>query len=231
MPPVQRARSLRRESGLISTLAHGARWALVRGYLAVYHRLQITGREHLPQKAPFILIGNHASHLDAMVLSAPLQWRVQDRVYPLAAGDVFFESPAMAVFSASVLNAFPVWRGKAGPHALEEMRARLIEEPCIYILFPEGARSRDGKMMSFKGGLGRLVAGTEVPVVPCYLDGTFQALPPNCRCPRPGKITLRIGEPLVFSSVKDDGQGWKEISRQCEAVVHRLGGEPASERS
>src|SRR5207247_969021 len=102
------------------------------------HRLQVTGGEHLPKSAPFILIGNHASHLDAIVLGSPLPWKLQDRVFVLAAGDVFFDSPARSVFSAVVLNAFPVWRGKAGAHALEEMRTRLMEEPCIYILFPEG---------------------------------------------------------------------------------------------
>jgi 1-acyl-sn-glycerol-3-phosphate acyltransferase len=230
MPLDERARSLRRESGLLSTFARSIRWGVVRGYLRVYHRLEIIGREHLPKEPPFVLIANHASHLDALVLSAALPWRTLDRVYPLAAGDVFFEKPARAVLAASVLNAFPVWRGKAGAHALEEMRTRLIEEPCIYILFPEGTRSRDGAMAEFKGGLGRLTAAAEVPVVPCHLAGTFVALPPNCRVPRPRKVTLRVGEPVVFSDVANDGPGWKHISRTCETAVRRLGGEPIGER-
>ena len=51
-----------------------------------------------------------------------------------------------------------------------------MEQACGYILFPEGTRSRDGVIKEFKCGLGMLVAGTDVPVIPCYLQGTFKAL-------------------------------------------------------
>ena len=107
------------------------------------------------------------------MLAAPLPWRLRDRVFPIAAGDVFFETPMMSAFSAFFLNALPLWRKKCGPHALKELRDKLLEDPCVYVLFPEGARSRDGKMLPFKKGLGMLVAGTPVPVVPLS-GGLFQ---------------------------------------------------------
>jgi 1-acyl-sn-glycerol-3-phosphate acyltransferase len=229
--PEGRAQSVRRESGLISTISHTLRWALVRNYLRTYHRLKIINRGYLPKNPPFIVIGNHASHLDAIVLGALLPGRLQDRAFPLAAGDVFFDSPAKSVFSAVVINAFPMWRGKAGAHALMEMRKRLTNEPCVYILFPEGKRSRDGNMNPFKSGIGMLVAGTEVPVVPCYLDGTFQALPANCRWPRPRKIVVHIGEPLLFPSTANEGAGWREISQACENAVRALADRPGEEKS
>ena len=68
-----------------------------------------------------------------------------------------------------------MWRKRCGTHALDELRERLVGEPAIYILFPEGTRARDGKMGKFKPGLGRIVAASEVPVVPCHLAGAFQA--------------------------------------------------------
>jgi 1-acyl-sn-glycerol-3-phosphate acyltransferase len=222
MPLGQSFVSLRRESGLVHTAAHLVWWALVRGYLRFCHRLEICGDHGLPREPPFILVSNHTSHLDTLVLASQLPWRLRDRIFPIAAGDTFFETPVRAALAAGLLNALPMWRGKCGRHALEELRNRLLAEPCAYILFPEGTRSRDGKTASFKSGLGMLIAGTNVPVVPCSIAGAFQALPPHRVWPRFRQITLRVGEPLIFSSVKNDSEGWKEISQATEAAVRRL---------
>jgi 1-acyl-sn-glycerol-3-phosphate acyltransferase len=224
LPLGQALRSQQRESGLLHTAGHLLWWGLVRGYLAACHRLTIQGRKYLPQRPPFVLIGNHVSHLDALVLAAPLPWRLRDCIFPVAAGDNFFETPVMSFFAAGFLNALPIWRKKAGAHALQQLRERLVHEPCGYILFPEGTRSRDGTMGRFKPGLGMLVAGTEVPVVPCYLDGTYEALPPHGRRPRFCKITMRVGEPLTFAGVANERAGWQEIARVTEAAVRRLAG-------
>lgn len=225
LPIGTRLRSLRRESGLLESAARLGWWTMVRAYLAVSHRFTIQGREQIPSTPPFVLVANHVSHLDALVLAAPLPWRLRDRIFPIAAGDVFFDTPVVAAFSAGVLNALPMWRRRCGPHAMQELRQRLVDEPCAYILFPEGTRSRDGKMSSFKPGLGMIVAETGVPVVPCYLDGTYQALPPNRSWPTLHSITLRVGEPLVFASVKNEQAGWREIARAAEQAVRRLGEE------
>ena len=222
LPPKQRFRSLRRESGLIETIGHFACWSSIRLLLGVVHRLRIEGKEHIPGQPPFLLISNHASHLDAFVLASPLPWRLRDRIFPIAAGDVFFETPLTSVLSAGLLNALPMWRKNAGRHAMHELRDRLLNEPCAYILFPEGTRSRDGVMKSFKPGLGMLVAGTDVPVVPCHLIGTHEALPPDHTCPRPHRITLRVGAPLRFPSMPDTREGWELVARECEDAVRRL---------
>jgi 1-acyl-sn-glycerol-3-phosphate acyltransferase len=222
MTPAERWRSLQRENGLISTGLHLAWWSLVRGYLAMWHRLSITGRQNLPAQPPYVLVANHTSHLDALVLAAPLPWRLRDRVFPIAAGDVFFETPLASAFAAGLLNALPLWRKKCGPHALEQLRKRLLEEPCVYILFPEGGRSRDGKMMTFKPGLGMLVAGADAPVIPCHLDGCYEALPPENRFPKPRRIRLRIGEPVNFKDVANDRQGWLHIATTLKERVQAL---------
>jgi 1-acyl-sn-glycerol-3-phosphate acyltransferase len=222
--PVQRFRSFERESGLVQTALHQIWWNLVRGYLSFGHGLKIIGREHIPVQPPFLLVANHSSHLDALVLAAPLPWRLRDQVFPIAAGDVFFETPAIAAFAAGMLNALPMWRKKCGPHALQQLRQRLLDEPCAYILFPEGARSRDGTMLPFKPGIGMLVAGTPAPVVPCYLEGTFAALRPETRWPKLGeRITLRVGEPLIFDHVANKREGWEEIARETRRSVEELG--------
>jgi 1-acyl-sn-glycerol-3-phosphate acyltransferase len=223
LSPVARARSLRRESGIWSTCGHLGWHVLIKTYLGVYHRLRVEGAEYLPKQPPFVLIANHSSHLDAMILGSAVSCRWCDRVFPVAAGDVFFETPVRSLFSAQLINALPMWRKHCGPHALAELRQRLVDEPCAYILFPEGSRSRDGALLPFKPGLGMIVAGTPVPIVPCRISGAFEACPPLSRWPRPRRIRLRIGPPLRFEALPGNREGWEQVARDCSAAVRALG--------
>jgi 1-acyl-sn-glycerol-3-phosphate acyltransferase len=223
-----RARSIRREVGLLTTMMTTLRWVVVRCYLRVFHRLRVEGAEHLPGGLPIILVANHSSHLDALVLASVLSADQNRRVFPVAAGDHFFETRVAAVFTSLLMNALPIWRKNCGAHALEELRARLgdVPEPCGYILFPEGTRSRMGEMSRFKPGIGRLVAATNVPVVPCFLAGAHAAFPPDRRWPRPGKVVLKIGEPLMFAEMPNDKEGWRSIAKLLEQKVRRLRDRP-----
>jgi 1-acyl-sn-glycerol-3-phosphate acyltransferase len=105
------------------------------------------------------------------------------------------------------------------------LRGKLQEEKAIFIIFPEGGRSRTGSMMPFKHGLGMLVAETNVPVVPCALVGTFEALPAERNFPRPVSIKLMIGDALEFASVSNDRTGWSQIAKSVESRVRDLVGQ------
>jgi 1-acyl-sn-glycerol-3-phosphate acyltransferase len=225
LTPSERFRSVRREKGLLESFAHHACFSLIRSYFAVAHRLTIIEREKLPLHGPFVLAANHCSHLDALALGAALTPRHRERAFPIAAGDVFFQTRATSIFSAIMLNALPMWRKNCGPHALADLRRKLQEERAIFIIFPEGGRSRNGSMMPFKHGLGMLVAETNVPVVPCGLVGTYEALPPERNIPRPVAITVAIGDPLQFPSTANDRTGWSEVAARVESVVRDLAGQ------
>jgi len=222
LTPAERFRSIRRESGLLESFAHHACFSLLRSYFAVAHRLTIVGREKLPPHGPFVLAANHCSHLDALILGAALTPRHRERAFPIAAGDVFFQSTVTSTFSAIILNALPMWRKNCGPHALADLRRKLQEERAIFIIFPEGGRSRNGSIMPFKHGLGMLVAETDVPVVPCGLVGTFEALPPHRNFPRPVRIKLVIGDARQFALTANDRAGWSEIAADLESCVRDL---------
>lgn len=229
MPLDQRARSLRREVGLVDTILHALFWGLVRIWLRVWHRLRIDGRERLPARLPFILVANHSSHVDVFALGAALPARQRLRLFPVAAGDVFFETPVTALFSAFVLNALPMWRKSVGRHALDELRARLVPREAggtggddALILFPEGTRSRTGAMAPFKPGIGMLVAGTTIPVVPCRIEGAHAAWPPGRRLPRFARVRVIVGAPREFSAVTNDRAGWEKIAAELESAVSSL---------
>ncbi len=221
LTPAARLRSNGREPGL-GGLALAALWRVaVRGYLVAAHGLRVDGREHLPP-APFVLVANHASHLDALALAAALPPSLARRAFTLAAGDTFFTSVPAAAFAAYAVNALPVWRRRTSAHDLDALRARLHEDRAVLILFPEGTRTRTGAMGAFRPGLGALVAGTAVPVVPCFLDGAHAAWPPGRRLPRPGRLQLLIGHPVAFDAVAPDRAGQREVAATCEALVRAL---------
>jgi 1-acyl-sn-glycerol-3-phosphate acyltransferase len=219
---LERHRSLLRESGLAASMVRLGWCCGLRLALPVWHRLEVTGREHLPAKPPFVLVSNHTSHLDTPILASllPAAWR--DRVFPVAAWDTFFEKLPAAAFADWCLNALPIRRHCARTHDLDEMRAKLIRDAAVFIIFPEGTRSRTGEMQSFHGGIGRLIAGTPVPVVPCYLDGCFRAWPSGSHFIKPVRVTVRIGRPLRFDEVPDHRAGWDGIASQLGEAVAQL---------
>lgn len=224
LSPVARLRSHSREVGLAGAVVQGMWRRAVRGYLRLFHKLEVVGRENLPPTTPYILIANHSSHLDAMSLGAMLRGPAARRAFALAAGDVFFGSVRSSAFAAWAVNALPVWRKRTSSKDLNGLRERLEQDELVYILFPEGTRSRNGEMGRFLPGIGALVASGPVPVVPCYLEGAYACWPASRRSPRPGKLRLTIGQPLDFSAVPNDKAGWMEIARQCEQAVRGLKG-------
>ena len=218
-----RLRSHNREPGLLSAATHVAWGLAVRTYLSVFHRLVVEGRENLPAQLPYVMVGNHCSHLDALSLGAALPRAVARRAYSLAAGDVFFGTLATSGFAALAINALPVWRKNTSAADLALLRERLAEDGLVFILFPEGTRSRTGEMGRFRPGIGSFVAGSNVPVVPCYLHGAHAAWPPTRRLPRPGRLRLVIGAPLVFADVANTREGWVQVAETCEREVRGLG--------
>jgi 1-acyl-sn-glycerol-3-phosphate acyltransferase len=222
LEPAQRRQSLHRECDLFESVCHIAWGLAVRTYAGLWHRFSVEGRENLPSEPPFILVANHSSHLDALLLASPLRLCIRDRVFALAAGDVFFEKTSTAIFATTFINALPLWRRKTTGKALGELRQRLTEEPCAFVLFPEGGRSRNGEMAPFKPGVGMIVAGTDVPVIPCHLQGPSKACPAGTTIPRPRKIRMRVGKALRFADVPNDRPGWEQIAERLQGAVRDL---------
>ena len=108
LAPFERLKSVRRESGPFLFVCQFLWGGFTRIYFRTWHRLTILGREHLPVEPPFVICANHSSHLDSLALASPLRLDMRDRVFSLAAGDVFFESAVPTAFAAGFINALPV---------------------------------------------------------------------------------------------------------------------------
>jgi 1-acyl-sn-glycerol-3-phosphate acyltransferase len=226
LPEMARLRSERREAGLLEYSAQFLARCGVMTYLTLWHRVRVEHRHRLPRANPMVLVANHASHLDSVVLGGAVPWRIRRDLFPLAAGDVFFQTPVLTALAAYFINALPMWRKNVGRHALDALRARIIEERCGYILFPEGKRADDGVMVPFKAGIGMLVAGTDIPVVPCYIRGAYEAMPKHAKIHRPRQIRVIVGEPRAYAHIPNDKHGWRTITADLRAAVRELGGLP-----
>ncbi|QQS08463.1 MAG: 1-acyl-sn-glycerol-3-phosphate acyltransferase [Phycisphaerales bacterium] len=215
-----------REKGLVSSLAHETAGIVVGAALRTYNRLTVIGADRLPTRPPFVLVANHTSHLDALILAATLSREARDSAYCVAAGDAFFESVGVAAATTILFNALPLWRKKVTSHTLQGLRERLESGHTGLIIFPEGARSRDGLPLRFKPGVGMLVSESSIPVYPCHIDGAFQALAPGVRMPRPVRITVRVGTPLTFQSLHNSREGWNQVANQIRESVAVLSPHP-----
>ncbi|HSY18161.1 MAG TPA: lysophospholipid acyltransferase family protein [Candidatus Acidoferrales bacterium] len=200
--------------GLRSIMALG-----LRSWLKLYHRLEITGSENLPKTGSFIVVANHASHLDTLCLLAAMPLHKLHRAFPAAAQDYFFVSIPRLAVAAVMVNALPFGRQKHIRQSLELCGQLLANPGNILILFPEGTRTATGQIGEFKPGIGLLVAGRDVPVVPCHLQGAFNAWPKGKSWPRPHKLRLQIGRPRTYATYPPGKESSEEIGHDLRCAV------------
>lgn len=220
--PIERLKSFPRDPDLFVYLARSIANLAIRFVLRIWNRLEITGRENLPREGSFVMVANHASHLDAVSLQAALPLRMIHRAFPAAAADYFFTNLPALAFSAVVVNAMPFDR-KENPKVSLDLCRRLLESRGhVLILFPEGTRTMDGSIGMFKAGVGFLTAGTQFPVVPCYLSGAYAAWRKGQWFPRPRKLRLVVGEPLTFPDRKPMRDDAIAIANELRERVEKL---------
>ena len=169
---VERLRRFPREPDILVYACRTIAALLIRAWLRVYHRLRIVGREKLPREGSFVLVANHCSHLDALTILSALPLGKLHRVFPAAAQDFFFVSIPRLAVAAIVVNALPFNRQANIRQSLSLCKQLLENSGNVLLLFPEGTRSTTGAMGEFKAGIGLMLAGMDVPVVPCFLEGT-----------------------------------------------------------
>jgi len=196
-----------------------------RPVLKLLFGVHVEGREHLDGLQRFILVANHNSHLDTLLLFHVLPVRHLRRTHPVAAYEYFSRFRAVRWLVEFLLQ--PVWivRGSVGEDPLAGMRDRLSQGRSI-IIFPEGTRGRAGEIARFKSGVGRLAAEfPDVPVVPVFLTGPEKALPKTRSLLVPVWNHVRVGPPRFFHETAADFTAELEGAIRglaaCEGPRHR----------
>jgi 1-acyl-sn-glycerol-3-phosphate acyltransferase len=188
---------------------------------------RVHGRSNLRGlKGPVIVIGNHTSHMDSTALYYALPRRFQSRLFYGAAADRWFLKGRKGIrkqpWWQSLQGSFPITRG--GGRAALAYAEWLIDKGGSIAIFPEGTRSRSGKMGRFRHGPAILAVGKGVPVVPMYFEGLGAIRPVGSREMVPGLVTVLIGEPVRFAPDTDIGEATHTLYKAVDALrtrVHR----------
>jgi 1-acyl-sn-glycerol-3-phosphate acyltransferase len=177
--------------------------------------MTVEGQENLSGiDHPLLIIANHTSHFDTAIVLSALPRKVWDRTAIAAAADRMFRQRVKGMLHSLRYNAFPITRG-GGREALSYSQW-LLHNKWSLLIFPEGQRSRTGELMPFHGGPAILALGQHVPVLPLYIKGASDILPPGSPTPRPAPVFVRIGKPIHFpegTSIQDAKQAMEEAVR------------------
>jgi len=202
---------------------------VIRPIVLIYIGLNVRFGDRLPLKGPALLVANHNSHLDTVVLMSLFPLGMLNRVRPVAAADYFLKGRFRSWFATRIIGIIPIQR-KAGQDNPDDSSDKLqplvdaLEANNIVIFFPEGTRGEPEKLGRFKKGIGLLAERCpNVPVVPVYLNGLGKALPRGESLLIPFFCDVFIAEPVYgrdFQSRAFVGEVKTRISAMAQANPH-----------
>ena len=201
---------------------------ILRPLFLLLFRPHVRGRENVPASGPFIIASNHLSFIDSMVipLSAPR------RVGYLAKAE-YFTTPGVGgwltrtLFTA--LGALPVQRqtSRAAQEALDTALG-VLRAGGGFGIYPEGTRSRDGRLARGKTGVAWLALTADCPVVPVGITGTDRIQPVGARYWRPHRFSVTFGKPLTFPEHRGQagkGKARREVTDRIMEAIAELSGQ------
>ena len=184
-----------------------------RYFCRVFFRMHVYGIENVPAEGAFLLISNHQSFLDPVFCGIFLK-----RALYFLARDTLFRNKFFGPLISSV-HAMPVKRDTADMGAMKRVIGKLKEGAGV-CLFPEGTRSRDGRISVFKPGLGLLCRRGDAAIVPVVIDGAFECWPRDKKLFSPGSISICYGKAITAEEVRQMGD--KALAQRLTETLRRM---------
>jgi 1-acyl-sn-glycerol-3-phosphate acyltransferase len=201
---------------------------VLRPLFFVVFRPTVTGRSNVPLTGPVILASNHLSFIDSIAI--PLM--APRRVAYLAKAEYWQGSGITGWVSRTLftaLGALPVEReaSRAAQAALDTAMT-VLRAGEAFGIYPEGTRSRDGRLARGKTGVAWLALTADCPVVPVAVRGTDKAQPIGATWPRPHRVSVTFGEPLTFPEhrgMAGKGRARRAVTDQVMEAIAALSGQ------
>jgi 1-acyl-sn-glycerol-3-phosphate acyltransferase len=187
-------------------------------FLRLLYRVRVEGREHIPPRGSAILASNHISFCDSFFL--PLV--VPRRVTYVAKAEYFDNWKVAWFFKAN--GHIPIRRGEGADWKLAlDLAAEVLNSGGLFGIYPEGTRSKDGRLYRGHTGVAMLATRTGAPVVPIGFVGTDKAQPVGAKMMRPFKtVTIRIGPPMDFAAEAGQPQGQRALRAITDKVMKEI---------
>ena len=170
--------------------------ALSKATVAPFLNYRAAGLGHLDPHRGGLVVANHQSFFDAVLLSLPL-----DRSLTLLARDTLFPLPVVGSLLRG-LGSIPLSRDSAGTASMRQILDQM-GRGYLCGLFPEGTRTPDGTIRDLKPGFVTLIRRSDVPVYPVGIAGAFESWPRSAKFPRPGRVRVVFGEPFRPAGGRD----------------------------
>jgi len=208
----------------VSLVYHGVR-APVRWAFRLLTDLRVDGLHYVPSAGPFLLLPNHQSVLDPLLIQSICPRKIHSMTKSTQ-----FVHPVFRTVLAG-LGAFPVRRYRVDPQAVRVL-LRFLDAGQGVCVYPEGERSWDGALQPFRRGTLRVALRAGVPIIPVGISGTYDLMPRWLKRPRLGApVTLRFGEPMRFGAIRDRRTRERrlpEFERRVVREISRLASVPIS---
>ena len=196
---------------------------IVRPLALVLFDLKVYGRHHIPTHGGVLIVSNHQSLLDPILLPLRL-----DRPLNYIAKSELFENRFFAWFLRSILNAFPVRQGRGDVRAVKETIQRL-QEGHLMNIYPEGSRTEDGEIGPLQGGVALIIERAKVAIVPAVIVGAYEAWPIHRKLLRLSPVCIQFGPPMDLTGLKRD-EILTAIDRTLRSMFATLRARVASQR-
>ncbi|TVR33206.1 MAG: 1-acyl-sn-glycerol-3-phosphate acyltransferase [Nitriliruptor sp.] len=163
----------------------------LRPALKAWLRLTVEGADHVPQTGAVLVASTHQSHADSLAIGVAIHRPVH------FLGDLHLTTFPVVGSQLPKLGMVPLKRGEADGSAMDVLGILLDDEACVAV-YPEGSRSRDGRVHRLRSGVARLAANHQVPVVPASVDGIHDVWPIGSKPRlRGGRVTVRFGPAMA----------------------------------
>ena len=193
------------------------RWDVDKHIKAFCRPLTVQGHENVEGvEGPLLVIANHTSHFDTVIVLHVLPKKIWDRTAIVAAADRMYRDKVKGMLHSLRYNAFPITRG-GGREALDYTQS-LMSNGWSILIFPEGKRSRTGELMPFRGGPAILALAHKVPILPIYIQGASNILPAGEWKSRPAPVHVSIGKSFALA----DGTNIAEAKAAMEQAIRDL---------
>ena len=192
---------------------------LVRPLVLIISGVTLKGKENLPKSGPAILVANHNSHLDTMVIMSLFSLKTLEKVRPIGAEDYFCNKLYKKWLSKNLIDLIALKRrpSKIDGHPFGEIY-KALDNGDIVLLFPEGSRGDPEVMKPFKTGIAHIAeAYPKVPVIPLSIHGAGKALPKGEALFVPFVIDVHVGKAVFFH-----GESKEEYTKNLENLVYEL---------
>jgi 1-acyl-sn-glycerol-3-phosphate acyltransferase len=195
-------------------MTYGFYRAILRVLFKCLYRFQVTGAENVPAEGGVILAANHASFLDPLALGTACP-----RPVTFVARGSLNRSGLYRLLTKRLplLHVDP----RSGDRETMRRMQEELRRGAVCGMFPEGTRTRDGRLGEVRRGFALLAGAADVPVVPVWISGTFEAWPAARKLPRPfGRVRVAFGRPFRVSGAA----GKNAVALLADAWQQLVGG-------